>query len=123
MIIDRGASPKSATTNMEVYIDDVNDESPFFNKRSFKANILEDTGLGIEIVQCDAFDKDLDSFLLFNITGFEAYDENGEDVEIDKVKVWLLSAHTFCLCLSLCLSIITILLCLFSQVFFFLYII
>ncbi|RWS15474.1 hypothetical protein B4U79_12965 [Dinothrombium tinctorium] len=57
--IDNGSPPLSDTTNVEIEISDINDNSPSFKQSSYKSSISEDSLIGTSVVQIQAQDNDL----------------------------------------------------------------
>nr|XP_021400674.1 protocadherin Fat 3 isoform X2 [Lonchura striata domestica] len=60
-IYDLGNPQKSSWRLLTVTVEDANDNKPVFLQDSYSVNILESTGLGTEIIQVEARDKDLGS--------------------------------------------------------------
>ena len=57
--IDNGVPPLADTTNVEIEVTDVNDNSPEFKQSSYTTAISEDALIGSSVIQIEAFDKDL----------------------------------------------------------------
>ncbi|XP_054168820.1 protocadherin-like wing polarity protein stan [Oppia nitens] len=57
--IDNGVPPLADTTNVEIEIGDVNDNSPQFKQTVYTASISEDAPIGSSVVQLGASDQDL----------------------------------------------------------------
>ncbi|VDI57891.1 Hypothetical predicted protein, partial [Mytilus galloprovincialis] len=65
--VDRGTPPKTGHTNVTVFIDDVNDTPPKFDKDIFLASVLENTTVRSLVTICSATDQDLNSYLFYKI--------------------------------------------------------
>lgn len=55
---DKGSRVLSATTQLRVMIEDVNDNSPSFDPRNYKKTVREDIGVGTSLLQVTATDRD-----------------------------------------------------------------
>lgn len=97
--IDQGSPPLTGTTIFEVTVTDVNDELPRFSKTAYTHSLLENTteNVGVEIIQCEATDVDVDSDLYYTILDVMGYDENGRDVNASLIQVL---THVFVLTIS-----------------------
>ncbi|XP_063446624.1 cadherin EGF LAG seven-pass G-type receptor 2-like [Mytilus trossulus] len=65
--VDRGTPSRTGHTNVTVFIDDVNDTPPKFDKDIFLASVLENTTVRSLVTICSATDQDLNSHLLYKI--------------------------------------------------------
>lgn len=55
---DHGYPPMSDTTDVEITVADVNDNSPVFNAATYHANIVEDALIGTSVLSVMATDSD-----------------------------------------------------------------
>ena len=55
---DHGHPPMSDTTDVEITVADVNDNSPVFNAPAYHANIVEDALIGTSVLNVMATDAD-----------------------------------------------------------------
>uniref|UniRef100_A0A914UTL0 Uncharacterized protein n=1 Tax=Plectus sambesii TaxID=2011161 RepID=A0A914UTL0_9BILA len=80
---DRGSQPLSASTTIEVILDDVNDNAPIFLRPNYTSSISENTEVGTSFMQVSA--KDADSGKNAAIDFY--FDETNADVQLGAFKI------------------------------------
>ncbi|XP_052762245.1 cadherin-23-like [Mya arenaria] len=88
MAIDQGSPALNSTCTVDIDIIDVNDVAPKFLKPSCKAGVTENTTSDNFITDCTAYDPDLDSDLVYNISSIDAFDETGNKVNSTPILSW-----------------------------------
>ncbi|XP_033746006.1 LOW QUALITY PROTEIN: cadherin EGF LAG seven-pass G-type receptor 2-like [Pecten maximus] len=82
---DHGVPSKTATTDVTVIINDVNDNNPEFAQKSYEEDVMENAQDGFRVLQISATDRDELENAFIQYT-FDGGNDGGGDFEIDSAS-------------------------------------
>lgn len=85
---DQGSTPLDGICSFRVLIEDVNDNSPIFDRKSYHEKLKQQTSAPSDIFRMSATDDDADNNAIIEYS-LEADEETSKYFEVDKVSGWV----------------------------------